>query len=172
MEFYPAVLPAPELCSRCEILDTSLQECHLQRAHGGRHMMQAVWVSFAPDAEAADAASWRMAKLGRPMGPLEVIFNGSYSQHAVGDEGVAVRGAGLQAWETLNIRSRVCHSCSTQPAGSISLATCTSDCGKDCLGASPQHIGGRCKSQILGPHVRPASRWHFCCVAGRWMQRW
>ena len=66
--------------------------------------MQAAWVSFAPDGEAADPSSWRMAKLGRPVSPLEVIANGSYSQHAVGDEGVAVRGAGVQSWETLNIR--------------------------------------------------------------------
>ena len=61
-------------------------------------------MSFAPDGEAADASSWRMAKVGRAVAPGEVIANGSYSQHAVGDEGVAVRGAGVQSWETLNIR--------------------------------------------------------------------
>ena len=59
-------------------------------------------MSFAP--EAADAATWRMAKLGSPVGPLEVIANGSFSQHSVGDEGVAVRAAGVQSWEALNIR--------------------------------------------------------------------
>ena len=59
---------------------------------------------FAPDSGAADPSSWRMAKLGRPISPLEVIANGSYSQHAVGDEGVAVRGAGVGSWETLSIR--------------------------------------------------------------------
>ena len=65
---------------------------------------QAAWVRFAPDGEAADPSSWRMSKLGRPIAPLEVIANGSYSQHAVGDEGVAVRGGGVQSWEMLNIR--------------------------------------------------------------------
>ena len=63
---------------------------------------QASWVSFAP--RAADAATWRMSKLGSPVGPLEVIYNGSFSQHAVGDEGVAVKAAGVASWEALNIR--------------------------------------------------------------------
>ncbi len=59
-------------------------------------------MSFAPGA--ADAGTWRMGKLGSPVGPREVIANGSFSQHSVGDEGVAVRAAGVQSWEALNIR--------------------------------------------------------------------
>lgn len=59
-------------------------------------------MSFAP--QTADAATWRMSKLGSSVGPLEVIFNGSYSQHSVGDEGVAVKAAGAASWEALNIR--------------------------------------------------------------------
>ena len=31
-----------------------------------------------------------MYKLGQPISPLEVMRNGSYAQHAVGDEGVSV----------------------------------------------------------------------------------
>ncbi len=32
------------------------------------------------------------------------MYNGSYSQHAVSDEGVLVTGTGGAAWEQLNIR--------------------------------------------------------------------
>ena len=68
-------------------------------------VLQAMWVQFAPSAEVADAASWQMYKLGRPISPLEVVYNGSHSTHAVSDEGISVRGAGSGAWEQLNIRS-------------------------------------------------------------------
>lgn len=67
--------------------------------------MQAMWVQFAPSADVADAASWQMYKLGRPISPLEVVLNGSQSMHAVSDEGISVRGAGSGNWEQLNIRS-------------------------------------------------------------------
>lgn len=70
-----------------------------------RHVMQAMWVQFAPSAEVADAASWQMYKLGRPISPLEVVYNGSQSMHAVSDEGISVRGIGSGTWEQLNIRS-------------------------------------------------------------------
>ena len=67
--------------------------------------MQALWVQFAPSAPVADAASWQMYKLGRPVSPLEVVLNGSQSMHAVSDEGISVRGVGRGSWEQLNIRS-------------------------------------------------------------------
>ncbi|KAL3138964.1 hypothetical protein ABBQ32_005773 [Trebouxia sp. C0010 RCD-2024] len=66
---------------------------------------EAMWVQFAPPAAVADAASWQMYKLGRPVSPLEVVLNGSQSMHAVSDEGISVRGAGSGSWEQLNIRS-------------------------------------------------------------------
>lgn len=66
--------------------------------------LQAVWVQFAPDIEVTDISTWQMYKLGRPMSPLEVISNGSYSQHAVTEEGIAVSGAGAAASERLSIR--------------------------------------------------------------------
>ena len=66
--------------------------------------MQAVWVQFAPDVDVTDFSTWQMYKLGRPISPLEVISNGSYSQHAVSDEGISVTGAGQHASEELNIR--------------------------------------------------------------------
>ena len=69
------------------------------------HVMQAMWVQFAPSAAVADAASWQMYKLGRPISPLEVVYNGSQSMHAVSDEGISVQGAGKGTWEQLNIRS-------------------------------------------------------------------
>ena len=69
------------------------------------HGMQAMWVQFAPPAAVADAASWQMYKLGRPISPLEVVHNGSQSMHAVSDEGISVSGAGQGGWEQLNIRS-------------------------------------------------------------------
>lgn len=37
-----------------------------------------------------DPSSWLMYKLGQPVSPWGVVFNGSQSQHAVGDEGVSV----------------------------------------------------------------------------------
>ena len=66
--------------------------------------VQAVWVQFAPDVDVTDFSTWQMYKLGRPISPLEVISNGSYSQHAVSDEGISVTGAGQHASEELNIR--------------------------------------------------------------------
>lgn len=66
-----------------------------------------MWVQFAPSADVADAASWQMYKLGRPISPLEVVLNGSQSMHAVSDEGISVRGVGSGNWEQLNIRSAV-----------------------------------------------------------------
>ncbi len=81
---------------------------------------QAAWVSFAPDPLAANSSSWQMFKLGRPISPLEVIYNGSYSQHAVSDEGVVVTGAGLHAGEQLNIRHAQPLAKSPATCGSIS----------------------------------------------------
>ncbi len=66
--------------------------------------MQAAWVQFAPDVDVTDFSTWQMYKLGRPISPLEVISNGSYSQHAVSEEGISVTGAGQHANEELNIR--------------------------------------------------------------------
>ncbi|KAL0047364.1 hypothetical protein WJX82_001496 [Trebouxia sp. C0006] len=66
---------------------------------------EAMWVQFAPSAIVADPHSWQMYKLGRPISPLEVVFNGSQSMHAVCDDGISVRGSGQGAWEQLNIRS-------------------------------------------------------------------
>ncbi len=68
------------------------------------YYVQAAWVSFAPDINAANSSSWQMFKLGRPISPLAVIYNGSHSQHAVSEEGVVVTGAGSYAWEQLNVR--------------------------------------------------------------------
>ena len=68
------------------------------------HMMQAMWVQFAPPAAVADASSWQMYKLGRPISPLDVVYNGSQSMHAVSDEGISVTGSGSGSWEQLNIR--------------------------------------------------------------------
>ena len=67
-------------------------------------LLQALWVRFMPPTEVADPASWLMYKLGRPISPLEVILNGSQSLHAVGDEGVSVRGASKKGLEQLYIR--------------------------------------------------------------------
>ncbi|CAL5224396.1 g7077 [Coccomyxa viridis] len=66
---------------------------------------EAAWVQFAPDVDITDFSTWQMYKLGRPISPLEVVSNGSYSQHAVSDEGISVTGAGQHASEELNIRS-------------------------------------------------------------------
>ncbi|KAK9917700.1 hypothetical protein WJX75_007317 [Coccomyxa subellipsoidea] len=66
---------------------------------------EAAWVRFAPDTNAANSSSWQMFKLGRPISPLEVTYNGSYSQHAVSEEGILVTGAGNNAWEQLNVRT-------------------------------------------------------------------
>ena len=71
-------------------------------------LLQAVWVQFAPDTGVADISTWQMYKLGRPISPLEVISNGSYSQHAVTEEGISVTGAGSHANEELNIRYVPC----------------------------------------------------------------
>ena len=67
-------------------------------------VLQAVWVQFSPDTDMTDISTWQMYKLGRPISPLEVVANGSYSQHAVSDEGIAVLGAGPHASERLSIR--------------------------------------------------------------------
>ncbi|BDA48441.1 hypothetical protein COCOBI_12-1200 [Coccomyxa sp. Obi] len=66
---------------------------------------EAAWVSFAPDVNVANSSSWQLVKLGRPISPLEVMYNGSYSQHAVSDKGVLVTGTGSAAWEQLNVRT-------------------------------------------------------------------
>lgn len=66
--------------------------------------LQAVWVAFQPSLAAADPGSWLMHKLGQPVSPLDVALNGSQAMHAVDDDGVAVMGAGPQAWEQLQIR--------------------------------------------------------------------
>ena len=80
-----------------------LQHClDVKKSQG--HVMQAMWVQFAPPGAVADAASWQMYKLGRPVSPLEVVYNGSQSMHAVSDEGISVRGVGNGDWEQLNIR--------------------------------------------------------------------
>ena len=62
-----------------------------------------MWVQFAPNA--AEPESWQMYKLGQPISPLDVVYNGSRSLHVVSDEGISVRGPGDGAWEQLNIRS-------------------------------------------------------------------
>jgi hypothetical protein len=65
-------------------------------------LAQAAWVSFVP--EAADSSSWQLNKLGRPISPSEVMLNGSFSQHAISDEGVSVNSTGGSPRERLNIR--------------------------------------------------------------------
>ena len=62
-----------------------------------------MWVQFAPNA--VEPESWQMYKLGQPISPLDVVYNGSRSLHVVSDEGISVRGTGDGAWEQLNIRS-------------------------------------------------------------------
>ncbi len=64
-------------------------------------VLQALWVQFSPDTDVTDISTWQMYKLGRPISPLEVMTNGSYSQHAVSDEGIAVLGAGAQGRHAL-----------------------------------------------------------------------
>jgi len=49
-----------------------------------------MWVRFAPLPALVDPESWRMYKLGQPVSPLDVMLNGSQSQHAVGSEGISV----------------------------------------------------------------------------------
>lgn len=39
---------------------------------------------------AAAATTWRMYKLGHPISPLDIVFNGSKSLHAVSEQGVSV----------------------------------------------------------------------------------
>ncbi|KAI8471932.1 MAG: hypothetical protein J3K34DRAFT_520136 [Monoraphidium minutum] len=53
---------------------------------------EALWLRFTPG-WGADAASWRLDKLGSPIDPREVIRNGSRSLHAVGDAGASVAAA-------------------------------------------------------------------------------
>ena len=64
-----------------------------------------MWVQFAPSSHVADPESWQMYKLGQPVSPLDVVYNGSRSLHVVSDEGISVKGAGKASWEQLNIRS-------------------------------------------------------------------
>lgn len=45
---------------------------------------------FSPSLHNVDPSTWRMHKLGQPISPLDVILNGSQSQHAVSFEGVTV----------------------------------------------------------------------------------
>ena len=66
--------------------------------------LQALWVSWQPNPETADTASWRLWKPRSPVSPLEAVRNGSAALHAVGDEGVSVRGQGGHDWEQLDIR--------------------------------------------------------------------
>ncbi|MEW5303240.1 MAG: hypothetical protein WDW36_005948 [Sanguina aurantia] len=74
---------------------------------------EALWVKFKPGGHAVDSDSWVMHKLGSQISPMEVVRNGSYSQHGVQDEGVSVRAApsegGDDAWEVLHIRSLDAH---------------------------------------------------------------
>lgn len=70
-----------------------------------------MWVQFAPNA--AEPKSWQMYKLGQPISPLDVVYNGSRSLHVVSDEGISVRGTGDGAWEQLNIRSGLKPLCGT-----------------------------------------------------------
>ena len=82
-------------------LDSSGLSC--VRLNSAR-VLQAVWVQFSPDTHVTDISTWQMYKLGHPISPLEVVANGSHSQHAVSDEGIAVLGAGPHASERLSIR--------------------------------------------------------------------
>ena len=51
---------------------------------------QAMWLKFQPHPGTADPSTWLMSKLGRPISPLDVMLNGSQSQHAAGPEGISV----------------------------------------------------------------------------------
>lgn len=73
-------------------------------SNGQYWCLQALWVDWQPEPATADVASWRMWKLGSPISPLEVVRNGSQSMHAVGDEGISVRGDNGGRDEQLNIR--------------------------------------------------------------------
>jgi hypothetical protein len=64
---------------------------------------EAAWLSFQPAVHAVDSTSWTMSKLGREISPLEVMRNGSMSQHAVDEHGISVTSACGKA--VLNIRS-------------------------------------------------------------------
>lgn len=55
--------------------------------------LQALWLRFAPGSDVVDSSTWQMYKLGRPISPSEVVFNGSQSMHAVTQEGVSVLSA-------------------------------------------------------------------------------
>ena len=68
-----------------------------------------MWFQFAPSSDVADPESWQMYKLGQPISPLDVVYNGSRSLHAVSDEGITVRGVGKASGEQLNIRYVCCH---------------------------------------------------------------
>ena len=61
---------------------------------------------FSPDTQIADPASWLMYKLGQPISPLQVMLNGSQSQHTVSREGISVTSHEDEngARETLTIR--------------------------------------------------------------------
>jgi hypothetical protein len=64
-----------------------------------------MWLRFNPRPDVANPESWRMYKLGQPVSPLDVMLNGSQSQHAVGPEGVSVAAKVAQngVQEVLNI---------------------------------------------------------------------
>lgn len=64
-----------------------------------------MWVQFAPSVSVAEPDTWQMYKLGQPISPSDVVYNGSRSMHVVSDEGVSVKGVGDSSWEQLNIRS-------------------------------------------------------------------
>ncbi|KAK9832121.1 hypothetical protein WJX84_002577 [Apatococcus fuscideae] len=64
---------------------------------------EATWVEFNPPTAAVDSDSWQLSKLGYPVSPLEVVYNGSQSMHVVDDAGVSVRAKDSQ--QHLCIRS-------------------------------------------------------------------
>ncbi|KAL4451756.1 hypothetical protein ABPG75_007418 [Micractinium tetrahymenae] len=54
---------------------------------------EALWLRWVPREGAVNTSSWRLYKLGQPISPMEVVFNGSQALHAVSDEGVSVDSA-------------------------------------------------------------------------------
>ncbi len=38
-----------------------------------------------------DIDSWKLSKLDQPISPMEVVYNGSQSMHAVDDKGVMMK---------------------------------------------------------------------------------
>lgn len=83
------------------------------RSSHGR-ALQAVWVDWQP--RGADAASWRLWKLGQQVDPGAVLRNGSHSMHAVGDRGFHVDAAAHDGPERLSFRCSpwTWHSCASR----------------------------------------------------------